>query len=423
MEPDADTYSITIKIIILLILIMLSAFFSSAETSFVTLGKLRVKEMVRSGKKNAKRVEKILDNKDKMISAILIGNNCVNMFASSITTIIAYELYGDAFISIATGIITIIILIFGEIVPKTLATKKADKIALIYSIPISFLMMILSPVIFFVNQFSGFIMLIFGIKKDSSDDEITEEALKTMVDVSQEEGVLEKEEHEMIHNIFEFNDRCAKDIMIPRASIVGISRNSTYEEIMETFKIEKYTRLVIYEDDMLNVAGIINIRDMIHVDKETFNIDKILRNPCITFEYKKISELLKEMKKTSNNMSIIIDEYGDIVGLLTLEDILEELVGEIRDEYDEDELLQIQMISENTYEVDGVLKIDDVNRSLNLEIESEDYDSIGGYIIEQLDRLPVVGDIVNKELFDLEVVEIENNRIRKIQIKIKAESN
>lgn len=419
MDGDADASNLIFKIIFLFILIILSAFFSSAETSFMRVNKIKIKELANSMHKSAKRVERILKEKDKMLSAILIGNNCVNLFASSITSTLFYELYGNAIASAATGILTFIILVFGEIIPKTIASKHAERITMIYSGPILGIMNLFTPIIFLINKFSYLIMTILKINKDKPETTLTEETIKTIVDVGQEEGILQESEHELIQNVFEFADSCAKDIMIPRTSIVGIKENSSYDDIMSTFKNEKYTRLVVYNEQKEDIIGVINIRDMIHVDKDNFNINDIMRKPCITFEFKKISDLLKEMKMTSNNMAIIIDEYGETVGLLTLEDILEELVGEIRDEYDEDELSQIIKNNNGNYELSGIMKIDDVNKELNLEIESEDYDTIGGYIIQQLDRLPLENEIIECKNLSFKILHISNNRIERIELEIK----
>ena len=418
MDPDAETNTFILKIIILTILLILSAIFSSAETAFMSVNKIRLKQLINKGNKKAIKVNKILEDKDKMLSAILIGNNFVNLSASSITTTLVYELYGDGFASIATGILTFIILIFGEIIPKTAASKHSEKFSMFYSFIIYLLMLIFTPIIFIVNKISELFMKIFKLDTQEPEITLTEETIKTIVDVGQEEGIIKESEHELIQNVFEFADSCARDIMIPKTSIKGVMINDSYEDIMKIFKEEKYTRLVIYDESKQNIDGIINIRDMIHVSKEEFDINKIMKNPLITYEYKKISELLKDMKKTSNNMAIVIDEYGEIIGLLTLEDILEELVGEIRDEYDEDELTQIIKISDNVYEIEGILKIDDVNRELKLNIESKDYDTIGGFIIEQLDKLPNLNDKVVWNNLRFDILNISNNRIEKIKLTI-----
>ena len=419
MDPDtADPYSTIIKLIILVSLIIMSALFSSAETAFISSDKFTIRQLIQEGNKKAKKVNKILENKDAMLSAILIGNNVVNLSASSLTTTLIYELYGNAFVSLATGILTLVVLICGEIIPKTLAGKYPEKIAMVYAPILYIFIKILTPVIFILNFLISIIMKILRIKADPMDTVVTEDVVKTMLDMSLEDGQIEKEEHEIINDVLELNDSCAKDIMIPRTNVVSIKETDSYDDIVKVFKEERYSRLVVFNEKQNEVLGIINIKDMLFVTKETFNLEKILRKPYVTYESKKISDLLTELRKGQNNMAVILDEYGDLVGIITIEDILEEVVGQIRDEYDEDELKQIKKIDENTYEIEGSLNIDDVNEALNLNLESEEYNSIGGYIIEKLELFPKAGDKYEQEGIYLEVLEVINNRIEKVKLKI-----
>ena len=419
MDPDtADPYSTIIKLIILVSLIIMSALFSSAETAFISSDKFTIRQLIQEGNKKAKKVNKILENKDAMLSAILIGNNVVNLSASSLTTTLIYELYGNAFVSLATGILTLVVLICGEIIPKTLAGKYPEKIAMVYAPILYIFIKILTPVIFILNFLISIIMKILRIKADPMDTVVTEDVVKTMLDMSLEDGQIEKEEHEIINDVLELNDSCAKDIMIPRTNVVSIKETDSYDDIVKVFKEERYSRLVVFNEKQNEVLGIINIKDMLFVTKETFNLEKILRKPYVTYESKKISDLLTELRKGQNNMAVILDEYGDLVGIITIEDILEEVVGQIRDEYDEDELKQIKKIDENTYEIEGSLNIDDVKEALNLNLESEEYNRIGGYIIEKLELFPKAGDKYEQEGIYLEVLEVINNRIEKVKLKI-----
>ena len=420
MDPDtADPYSTIIKFIILALFIIMSALFSSAETAFISSDKFTIRQLIQEGNKRAKKVNKILENKDAMLSAILIGNNVVNLSASSLTTTLVYELYGNAFVSIATGILTLVVLICGEIVPKTLAGKYPEKIAMAYAPILHILIKVLTPVIFILNFIISIIMKILRIKADPMDTVVTEDVVKTMLDMSLEDGQIEKEEHEIINDVLELNDSCAKDIMIPRTHVVSIRETATYDDIVKVYQEEKYSRLVVLNEKQNEVLGVINIKDMLFLNKETFKLQDILRKPYVTYESKKISDLLKELRKGQNNMAVILDEYGDLVGIITIEDILEEIVGQIRDEYDADELKQIKKIDENIYEIEGSLNIDDVNEALSITLESEEYNSIGGYIIEKLELFPKAGDKYEQEGIYLEVLEVVNNRIEKVKLEIK----
>lgn len=403
------------QLIILIILLMLSAFFSSAETALTTVNRIRIRSLADDGSKRAKTVLKITDNSGKMLSAILIGNNIVNVAAASITTSLAYSLGGSA-VAIANAVITIAILLFGEITPKTTATIHAEKLALIYAPIISIFMKIMTPVIFIINGLSNVVLLLLRIDPNAKNQTMTENELRTIVDVSHEDGVIESDEKEMIYNVFDLGDAKAKDVMVPRVHVTFADVNTTYEELIEIFREDKFTRLPIFEDSTDNVIGTINMKDLLLFDNtKEFHIRDILREAYFTYEYKNISELLVEMREASFNIAIVLDEYGDTAGLITLEDILEEIVGEIHDEYDENEEDFIKEIGEREYMIEGSTNLDDLNDRLDLQLESEDYDSLGGFIIEHLDRLPEEGDsITTEDGLRLVVESLDKNRIESV---------
>lgn len=421
MDPVPEPTSLVLDIVILVVLIICSALFSSAETAFTSLDFITIKEYAneegRKGKR-ARKVEKILQSKDEMLSAILIGNNVVNLFASSLTTTVALDVFGSKSVGIATGILTFVILEFGEIVPKSIAGRYADKIALVYSNTLYNFMILIKPIIFIINIFSHILMRIVGIKPTDGAKAITEERLKTMLDMSLEAGQIEEEEHELTNNALELDESNAKDIMVPRSNIIGINVDNTYEEIVEIFKTERYSRLVVFDSENIEVAGIIHIKDFLFIKKEEFDMQKILRPAYFAYETVKVSELLKELKKINNNMAIILDEYGDVSGLITIEDIIEEIIGEVRDEYDAEELNQIKKLDENVYEVEGSMNLDDINDFLNIELESEEYQSIGGFIIERLETFPKEGDKIEDGDVSAEIIEMDDNRISKIKLSI-----
>lgn len=409
-----DTY----QLIVLAVLLALSAFFSSNETALMSVNKIRLRSLSEEGNKRASLALDILDNHTpKMLSAILIGNNIVNIYASSLATTLAYRA-GGYMVSIATGLLTVAILVFGEITPKNYATINAEKITLRYINIIQFLMTIMTPVIFIINLFSRFFMRILRVDPDAANKAMTEEELRTIVDVSHEDGVIESDEKKMIYNVFDLGDADAKDIMVPRVNVSFANVTSTYEELIDIFREDHFTRLPVFEETPDNVVGIINMKDLLLYDpREPFDIRSFLRKPHFTYEYKDISELLVEMRESTFNIAIVLDEYGEMTGLITLEDILEEIVGEIHDEYDENENELIKIISEREYIVEGSMNLDDVNEHLNTELGSEDYDSLGGLIIEHLDRLPVAGDqVITADGIRLVVEKLDKNRIESVHV-------
>lgn len=413
----------TIQLFILIILLTLSAFFSSAETALMTVNKIRMRSLADSGDKRAALVLDITENQtSKMLSAVLIGNNIVNISASSLSATLAYA-FGGYMVSIATAVLTVAILVFGEITPKNFATIHSEGLALSYIRIIHFIMIILTPVIYIINAFSRGIMFLLRVDPNAKNNAMTEDELRTIVDVSHEDGVIESEEKEMIYNVFDLGDAKAKDVMVPRVHVTFADVNSTYEELLAIFREDKFTRLPIYEETTDNIIGTINMKDLLLFDKtENFHVRDILREAYFTYEYKNISELLVEMREASFNIAIVLDEYGETAGLITLEDILEEIVGEIHDEYDENEEELIQKISDHEYIVEGAMNLDDLNDNLNIELESDDYDSLGGFIIEHLDRLPEPDDeVTTAEGIRLVVEKLDKNRVETVHVYLPQE--
>lgn len=410
-----------IQLVVLLILVLLSAFFSSGETAMTTVNKIRIQNLADDGNKRAKTLLKIIEDPGKLLSTILIGNNIVNISASSLATTWTTKVFGNAFIGLSTGILTLIILLFGEITPKTMATIHAEKISLLYAPIIYFLMRILTPVIFLVDLLSDGVLMLLHIDPNKQQNTMTEQELRTIVDVSHESGVIEEEEKQMIYNVFDFGDSQAKDVMVPRIDMSFIDADATYEELLEVFRKDGYTRYPVYENTTDTIIGIINMKDILLRDTSSdFSIRKILRKPYFTYEHKNTADLLREMKEYAMNLVIVLDEYGATAGMITLEDLLEEIVGEIRDEYDADEKEDYtEIIPKREYTAQGSAKIDDLNDSIGLHMESDDYDSIGGYIIEHLDHLPVLGEYyITERGVKLVVEELKKNRIELVHIYI-----
>ena len=411
-----------IQITALIVLVILSAFFSSAETAFSTVNRVRLRTLAQEDHKGAIRVLHILDQYGKMLSAILIGNNIVNLSASSVATTLAIRLWGSRAVGIITGVLTLVILMFGEIIPKTWARQKAESITLLYSSLIRILMTLLTPFIFLIDKISSWILHLLHIDANGNDLSITETELKTYVDVSHEGGAIESEEREMIYNIFDFGDTVAKDIMVPRIQMTTVPIDATYQELLSTFQESMFTRIPVYDGDPDHIIGLVNVKDFILVkDKEKFQIKKILRDAYYTYEYKNVADLLMEIREKSYNIAFVLSEYGTTVGMITMEDMIEELVGEIRDEYDGDEEELIQETEDGKYLVEGGMKLDDINDALNIEMVSEDYDSIGGLMIEKLERLPEDQESIQLENgIILQACGIQDNRILKVLITLPA---
>lgn len=410
--------SVAIQIIILIILIILSAFFSSAETALTTVSKMKIRSLCEEGNKRAEIVNKILENQSKMLSTVLIGNNIVNLSASSLATVLATHYSKQYGAGIATGILTFVLLIFGEIAPKTAATIKSEKVSLRYGNIIYALTFVFTPFVFITSTLASLFLKLLGINPDDVTSQMTEKELRTIVDVSHEEGVIEQEERELINNVFDFGDSIVKEVMVHRADVTFINVDSTYDELMEIYNEDRFTRYPVYDESTDNVIGILNVKDLINIkDFSSFSIRNIMRTANYTYEQKKTSELLIDMRVNSFSIAIILDEYGITAGIVTLEDMLEELVGEIRDEFDENEMDIIRKINDYEYLVEGSLKLADLNDELNLNLESEAYDSIGGYIIELLEDLPVEGDRVTTESNIILLVDkMDNKRIETVHI-------
>ncbi|MCR5508045.1 MAG: hemolysin family protein [Lachnospiraceae bacterium] len=409
-----------IQLLILIVLLILSAFYSASETALTTVSEIKLGTLADEGNKRAGRALKLLENKSKMLSAILIMNNIVNISASALVTTMTARIWNNDFVAVAVGILTLIVLIFGEIMPKTIATIHNEGLSLAFSGPVMFTMKLLTPVIYLVDKLSRMFLRLLRIDPDKAKSVLTEGEIRNILDASHEEGVIEAEEREMIDNVFDFGDSLAKDVMIPRIEMTCVNVDASYWELKEQFEVHKYTRIPVFEESTDNIIGIINMKDVLfYEDVNNFNIRNIMREANFTVEYKKTSELMVEMRQNHISMILVLDEYGDTVGLVTLEDLLEEIVGEIRDEFDEDEEDLIRKVDEREYLVDGSLKIDDLNDALGLELSSENYDSIGGLMIEKLDRVPETDESV---LLDdgtkLTAILMDKNHIERIKMEL-----
>ena len=409
------------QLIILVILILLSGYFSSAETALNSVNHITLKSLADEGDKRAELTLRILDQYSKMLSAILIGNNVVNLSASALATSLIIRTLGENMVSLGTAILTVLIILFGEITPKNSAKTNALPISMKVAPVIQVLMVVMTPVIFIVDKLSGLLLRLSGTDPNAK-QKLTESELKTYVEVGQEDGAIEGREKKIIYNVFDFGDAVAKDIMVPRIDMSCVSDDASYEDVMAVFRMEMFTRLPVYEHDNPDkIIGHLNIKDFVGLsDPSRFNLRRMLHASYFTYEYKRTSDLLKEMQQHSFGVAFVLDEYGNTVGMITLEDLVEEIVGDIRDEYDDDEKSQLRQYDDVTYLADGSMKLIDLNDALGTDFDSEDYDSIGGLIIEQLDRIPQDGETVTLEDGTvLQAKGIRRNRIMKVLIRFR----
>lgn len=384
----------------------------------MSLSKIRLRHMLEEKVKGADRVAVVLKSPSRMLGAILVGNNIVNIAASAIATSVAIANFGPARgVGISTAVMTLLVLIFGEITPKSIAAERSEQISLRVAKPISTFMLLLTPILSAVLFLTNFFVKILGGSPRHDQPFITEEELKTMVTVSHEEGVLEGDEKKMIYNVFEFGDSQAGDVMTPRTDMVMVEKNATIDEILETFKTERFSRVPVYDETPDNIIGLLNVKDLIFYNpsETAFRIEDYIREPYFTYEFKMTTELFAEMRAKRVAFAIVLDEYGGTAGMVTIEDLVEEIVGDIQDEYDEHEL-EIEVIHEDEYVVDGATKIDVVNEMIGLKIETDDFDSIGGYIIGEFGRLPEEGERIVHDNAEFIVELVEKNRIEKLRI-------
>lgn len=414
MEPGS-----TQQIIAVIILLCMSAFFSMAETALTSLSKIRLRNMLDENVKGAELVDKLVSNQKKLLSTILVGNNLVNIMVSSMATAIAIKYAGNAgwAVGAATGAATFLILVFGEITPKTFAAQNSERISLAAAPAINVFVWLLSPVVFLVGIITGALLRLMGVNPDKAAPIITESELKTMVNVSHEEGFLEIDERQMIHNVFDFGDNDAHDVMIPRTDMVAVSVDTGYAEIKSVFEREHFSRLPVYRENIDDIIGILHIKDFAFFSgaEDAFKAEDSIRDALFTYESKPVDELFSLMRGKRVSIAIVLDEYGGTSGMITMEDLIEEIVGEIEDEYDDAEE-DIRVIKEDEYLVDGSTKIDDLNEMIGTNIESEDFESVGGYVIGVLGYIPEQGETVAHEGVTFTIEELDKNRISRLRI-------
>ena len=415
MESEISVWNL----ILLGVLLVLSAFFSASETAFTSISKLKVRHMLDANVKGAKYIAKILDNPNKMLTSILVGNNIVNITMTSIATALTIHYFGESGTGIAAVVTTIFILLFGEITPKTIANAFPEKICLGIAVILRLIILILTPFAFVFSKISDLLLILLGRKNGKKKVSITEEELKTMVNVSQEEGVLETDEQEMIFNIIEFNDTEVGKIMTPRTEIVGVDINAGYDEVFRVFKENQYSRIPVYQNSLDEIVGVLHLKDLVLFDKDKniYHNKNYMKEPYITWENFKVSDVFKKMKSSKCTMGIVLDEYGGTAGIVTIEDFVEEIVGDINDEYDEYDNNKITIINENVILADGLAEITDINDKLDVNLSNERFNTIGGFVTGELGKFPLKGDtLIYNDIIEFVVESAGKNKVEKVKI-------
>jgi CBS domain containing-hemolysin-like protein len=402
---------IYIEILGLFILLLLSAFFSGSEIALFSASRIRIKKLAEEGSSKAVIVERLLEKPNRLLTTILIGNNIVNVAAAAIVTSISISIFGNKGVGIAIGIATLVILIFSEITPKAFATKNAERVSLFVAWPISTMIKLFYPAVRGILLITKPIIRLFG--GDTERSFITEEEIKLLVEVGEREGVIEKDEKEMIKGVFKFGDTQAKEVMVPRIDISSIDGNATVEEAKKLVVETGYSRTPVYDESIDNIVGFLFSKDLLKESKKGTKVKEIMRQAYYVPETKKLDEILDEMQEGKTQMAIVVDEYGGTAGLVTLEDLVEEIVGEILDEKEEH---PINIIDETTALVNAKTSIDDVNEALDTVLPEEDFETVGGLVFNMLGDIPVVGEKVEIDSVTLVVDRMRGRRVSRVKV-------
>lgn len=402
------------QLAVMLLCIIMSGYFSATETAFSTFNRAKVKTLAERGNKKASKVLKIAENYDKLISTVLIGNNIVNITLASLGTVVFVTLIGDAGATVSTAVITVLVLIFGEISPKSIAKDCPEKFAMFAAPLISVLMKIFTPLNFIFSQWKKLLAKMFKIQSDSK---MSQEELLTLVEEVSQDGGIDSGEGDLLRNAIEFTELRAEDILTHRVDLAGVSVEATKEEIAAAFTETKYSRLLVYKENMDSIVGVIHQKDLYSGTGLTKKPLKDIITPAIYIhQFEKISDILKTLQKEKSHVAVVVDEYGGTLGIVTMEDILEELVGDIWDEHDEVEE-EFRQLSENTYRVDCDVTMDDFCAFFDIRAEYESV-SLSGWIMEQLERVPEKGDKLTIENLDITVSEIGSHRAEYVLVKV-----
>ncbi|MGO4889675.1 hemolysin family protein [Anaerobacillus sp. MEB173] len=411
------------SIILLGALLLLSGYFSASETAITSVNKVRLRNHSENGNVKAKRSLEMAEKFDQSLSTILIGNNIVNIAMATIATKVATDLFGSqgSTLFITTMVITVLVLIFGEILPKSLAKQYAEKYLLAISTSLMTVMKVFFPITWLFVQLKVGVNKVTGSKHE--EPSVTDEDVKALVEIGEEEGTFLTQEKELLHNAIEFDDILVKDILTPRPDVIAVSSTATIDDIKDIFIQEKYSRLPVYEGSIDNVVGVIYNRDFFakYVQDSNFEVNEIIRKPHFVIGSLKISKLLKDLQKNKVHLAIVLDEYGGTEGIISIEDIIEEIVGEIWDEHDESEVF-IQELSERKTRFDGKISVEEFCQFINVDLSESSSNTLGGWITELFGYLPKKGETITYENLLIKIEEVRNRRIQKVIIELDEET-
>lgn len=408
------------NIVILLVLLLLSAFFSSSEAAFLSLQRTKIAHLVNLGVAGAERVSKMIDEPDRLLSTILLGNNLVNVGFAAVVTVITIALIGDSNrglgVMLATTVATAVLLVFGEVIPKTIAVRHAEKISLVYARPIAIVEKLLFPLVLLLRIVGG----LFEQRKTKSQQLVTEAELRSLIDIGEAEGSLETEEAAMLEGVFRFGDRKVREVMTPRTEMVFVQRGDTLGEFLKTYAQNTHTRFPVYKDSTDNIVGVLSAKDILSaMASRNLNLDDsvtdVIRDAYFIPETKRIAELFDQLRGSGNQMAIAIDEHGGIAGLVTLKSLLEEVVGRVGEEGEVPEE-EYEEIGENRFQIDGGMSIEEVKEEIGIELPDGDYETISGFVLEVLGHIPVLGEQFEYDSWKVEVTDVEGVKIKEVRL-------
>ncbi len=418
--PSSSGQAILLAVVLALILI--SAFISLAETAFLNMSKGKLRYLVEEDVPGAEKLADLLEDQESVYRTMIVGNSVFNVAASALgaTWFERRHLTANPTYNILIGIalMTVVILIIGEIIPESIARRHPERISLFSMGLTKVFLFLLHPLVVIFYGVSSAFLLLFGIRH-TEESGMTKEEFKNIVDGSVEEGLLDLEEKEIIENVTEFGILRVSDIMTQRYDMAALDVDTPYDEIVETIRREKYSRMPVYRDTTDDIVGILNVKDLMFThNSPEFNLLDYVRPAYFTYEFKLVQDLFREMRRERTHIAIVLDEYGGTVGIVTIEDFLEAIVGEIDDEYDDEPESAIHKVSDSAYEMDGMMKLTDINDELGFSIESEDVDTIGGFIIELLGNFPEEGQVIPWDNMEFTVTETEKNRVNRVRIRV-----
>lgn len=421
---SSDPPSYILYIAVLLFLLVCSMFFSASEIAFLSASRLRIRYLAEKKIIAARRVERLIENKEFFLSVILIGNNIVNVGTSALITALALSLFGNHGVGIAVAVSTVILLIFGEILPKSVALLRSESIALRLSLPLSILFFIARPIVFVLGFFTRFIKKLLGKNLKEHETAVTEEDIKNLIEDGEEEGLIQSEKRSMMHKILRYTDLTMRELMIPRTDIAAIPINSTYDEILTLSQQSPFSRFPVYNEDIDDILGILYIKDLLFApafDPKNFNLKNFLRPAIFVFESGNISYLQALFKKQNSTIALIIDEYGGTAGLVTTEDLVDEIFGEKKAEFDSNYASHSKTETDETlpiepFKIEGSERLETLSETIGISLNSRFYDTIAGFILESFDDIPEPGTSITEQGFTFTVIEIHKNRIETVLV-------